>query len=191
MKKILTIVFLVSLLISCSSTKIGTRKLVQTSGDKPDWARDSKVFDQTGNKMFFEATLLGRKYLDVARVEADQILRSEIAKKLATVNKERFRKVWSGNNRDLGNLNELLQEAVDVSTKNIQVTGFNITDIYWEKYEVQREYGVDYLFDVYVRGSIPNSNFNILYKKSIQNLISSDNEKLKKLGEELLGDSKF
>jgi hypothetical protein len=188
MKKSLLLVAIIYFVVSCSSSKeIGSREIVQTSGSKPDWAKDSKVFEKTDSKLFFETTLQDEPYLDIARTEADRILRTEVAKKLQTNVKEKLRSIIrKQGRRDKSNVEDLLNHAVEISTKNITIVGFNITDMYWERYKVHGQYGVDYLYDVYCRGGIPLSTFNTLYKQSINNLINSDNKELENLGKELL-----
>lgn len=187
MKKTIIFLFAGLLLASCSSSiPSGTSKLVKACCSKPDWASDSKTFEQEGNYLYFETTLPDRQSLDFAQEEADATIKNEIATSLSSKIRANFTEAAKGSNITGEILKRLIESAKQVVTKDVSVVGVKITDFYWEKYIKKTDMGMEQYYDVYARGSIPSNIYRTLYKNAINNTLNTNDAELENMRKKLL-----
>ena len=166
--------FILALLVACSSGPAKKIVLDSSTPDKPDWVESSKLSWKDDKKIFFRGTYTVRgderanACVDLAKLNVKEALITEIQEELKGA---------------VDSAQDSIREDAEIILTNSRsaryqgaITGLRFTSSYWEKYALVN---YDEKVSCFVLGRISEVEFRKT-KKNVLNKITRANPKLKK-----------
>jgi hypothetical protein len=177
-KAIICLLACLIVIVGCagpSRTMPGQSKIVETSGDKPDWVKKGDVSWTEKQNIYVKAMV--NRQTDYSLGE--QVCKSEGIRQIMEQVKLRGRADFSnavkGDNTEGAVLGRATESVIALTTDNLEVSGIVADEVYWDKYETYDGSGMTYSYNIQGLYHIPESK----YQEAVRNAVMSAAEKAK------------
>ena len=157
---IITCVFLALFIFSCGSSKlaIGTETVVERSASsKPDWILSG--LESNNNMLFFSGGVTGvyDQSLGFRQARADAIAKAVEGIKVRA--RTEFTQATQGVNVSSAKIGRFVSDAVSFTADNVNLSGIQASERYYERIERVKSNGVEYSYNCYVLLQIPVESY--------------------------------
>lgn len=191
MKNLFFLIILSLVFIACSRTKeIGHREMVDESGSRENWVERDDLSWEEDENLYFKGILTDAAKIEVALRQGKAELVKSISEKISiTVNSE-LSSAFAGTNLKKNEVDQFIEDVINWTTENLQISGITPAKSYWQKFEVTEPYGVSYNYDAYMLGFISMQDYNYAYQKALENLEKTDNDYARNVAKKLIDEFK-
>lgn len=191
MRNLILFLLLAVTFYSCSSTKnIGYKELIEKSGSKENWVERSDMYWEEDENLYFKGLITYAAKIEVALRQGKVELVKSISEKISITANSELSSAFAGTNLKKNEVDQYIEDVINWTTENLQISGITPAKSYWQKYEVTEPYGVSYNYDVYVLGFISKRDYNYAYQKALENLEKSDNNYASNVAKKLIDEFK-
>ena len=159
-KTIITCVVLTIFTFSCSSSRpiVGTETVVERStSSKPDWILSG--LESNNNMLFFSGGVTGvyDQSLGFRQARADAIAKAVEGIKVRA--RTEFTQATQGVNVSSAKIGRFVSDAVSFTADNVNLSGIQASERYYERIERVKSNGVEYSYNCYVLLQIPVESY--------------------------------
>jgi len=182
------LLYTILLLVSCATPEIlkfGERKVIDTSGKKPDWV--VHIPKPSNGKIYFSGSRTRGVTFEDSRTDARMSAIAQISDQAKTEFRHYYERARTeeGLPMDDKDIGFVLNDGM-IAVSEVVVSGVREEDTYYEKYQEKTATGISYFFDFYMLVSVPEENFERAQIETISKLQKKAREKKNEKAEKLL-----
>lgn len=172
MKTLISFLFIMLLFIGCSSSReIGSERIVEKSGDKPDWINSISTI--TDEFVLIRGIATGVEYQEDGILAAQLYGLRELGNLAGTYITTEGGLINTGQIRDQGGLTNAIRSMVNVSSKATYIYNLYTPEVYSEKVEKTTNTGVEYKWNINILSKIAKNDFDRIVNKLAEDAIDS------------------
>jgi len=175
-------------IIGCATTEtlqFGERKIIETSGKKPNWV--VHILKPDKGKIYFTGSRTRGVTFEDSRTDARMMAIAQVSDQAKTEFKHRYERARTeeGLPADDEDIGFVLNDGI-IAVSEVVVSGVREEDAYYEKYKEKTATGISYFYDLYMLVSMPDENFERAQIETVNKLQKKAREKKNEKAERLL-----
>lgn len=164
----------------------GQSKVVDTSGDKPGWAKSGDVSWIDKQNIYIRAMVNNQVDYSLGQQTCKSEGFRQILEQVKIRGRADFANALKGDNTEQGTLGRVTESVIALTTDNLDLSGVVADEIYWDKYETFTGSSVEYSYTIQGLYHIPEAKYQEAVRRSMMSAADKAKAENDKAAQQLL-----